>query len=713
MNPGLDRWRSAANRRRLLLFGLAALQTWIATLYTLKILPEHGETLLEKGITALFVILFAWISLGFLTALAGFFSLMFGRGKYNVSSLLDDADSLTELPRTAIVAPICNEDVARVFAGLRATYQSVKEAGALKHFDFYILSDTSDPDHWVQEEQAWSQWCKEENDFERIHYRLRHTKIKRKTGNLADFCRRWGADYRYMIVFDADSFMAGDTLTSMVKIMEKRHEIGILQTSPLSVNKESLYARIQQFGNHVYGPLFTAGLNFWQKGDGYYWGHNAIIRMAPFMEYCSLERLPGPAPMGGEILSHDFVEAAYIRRAGWEVWLAHDLPGSYEEPPPTLLDELKRDRRWSQGNLQHLKLITGWGIRPTHRIMFLYGMMAYGSSLLWLALLALSTLEVAQRAKEEVSYFPDHYTLFPSWPEAWHPEWVISLTVATATLLFLPKILGIIYLSLKARKSRLYGGAGALSLSVFLESLLSALLAPVRMLFHSRYVVTTLRGHQVGWGTQQRDDSQTGWGEATIQHGPGTLLGLGWGVYIYTINPDYLLWVSPILLALISAIPVSVLSSRRSLGRWARKKKLFLIPAETQPEKLLLDLRSLESALDESLQQGFQAAVVHPGIHALHLSLLPERNHQPEKTRERLKKLREKALQSGPQNLEKSEKLALLRDRESLQWLHQQVWGSENPGVLKAWGLEPHASNGLKEDGVALKPMTTPDKEAS
>lgn len=703
MKPAIDRWRAAANRRRLLLFGLAALQTWVASLYMLKVLPDHGETLLEKAITALFVILFAWISLGFLTALAGFFSLTFGRGHYNVSSLLKQSKPLP-LARTAIVAPICNEDAARVFAGLRATYASLKATGQLEHFDFYVLSDTSDPDHWVEEEQAWSQWCKDENDFEHIHYRLRHTKIKRKTGNLADFCRRWGNAYRYMIVFDADSFMAGSTLTSMVQIMQQRPEIGILQTSPLSVNKESLYARMQQFGNHVYGPMFTAGLNFWQKGDGYYWGHNAIIRMAPFMEYCSLERLPGSAPMGGEILSHDFVEAAYIRRAGWEVWLAHDLPGSYEEPPPTLLDELKRDRRWSQGNLQHLKLITNWGIRPTHRIMFLYGMMAYGSSLLWLLLLTLSTIEIATHASEKVSYFPDHYTLFPQWPEAWHPEWVISLTVATITLLFLPKLLGIIYLWIKAKRSREYGGIGALSVSVVLESFLSALLAPIRMLFHSRYVVTTLRGHQVGWGTQQRDDAQTGWKEAFIQHGPGTLLALLWGGYIYVIKPEYLLWISPILASLLLAIPLSVLSSKTSLGRKARALKLFLIPSETAPDSLLLDLQEHEHALEANLQPGFFAAVTHPGIHALHLSLLPYRKVLPDTTSESLQALREKALDKGPESLDKSEKTALLRDRESLIWLHAHVWGSENPQVLEAWKItpasrEPRPPETLKEVG--------------
>lgn len=679
-------WRGAANRRRVMLFGLAALQTWVATLYTLKVLPEHGGNWLEVAITVLFVILFSWISLGFWTAVAGFFSLTFGRGKYNISHVLSQAGD-TPLPKTAIVTPICNEDVARVFAGLQATYRSLKKAGRLDDFEFFILSDSNDPDTWIQEEQAWANWCREENDHTRIHYRLRRTKIKRKTGNLSDFCRRWGANYRYMIVFDADSFMSGETLANMVKIMERRHEVGILQTVPYSMNRSSLYARVQQFGNHVYGPLFAAGLNFWQMGDGYYWGHNAIIRMAPFMEHCALERLPGKAPMGGEILSHDFVEAAYMRRAGWEVWLAHDLPGSFEEPPTTLLDELKRDRRWSQGNLQHLRLITGWGIQPTHRVMFLYGMMAYGSSLFWLILLGLSTAEVALRSKTEFSYFPDHPTLFPTWPEAWHPEWVIGLTVATATLLFFPKILGIFYIALKLKARRFFGGFLGLTFSVLLEAILSALLAPVRMLFHARYVLMTLLGREVGWGTQQRDENRTGWGEAFIQHGGGTLLAVAWGAFVYSIDPTYLWWISPILGALFIAPVLSVITSLRSLGRLSRRLGLFVIPSESRPETLVSDLRSLHQLKASAPQQGFTQAITDPVIHALHMSLLPKRDKQPPETKAALMTLREQVFKEGPDSISKKEKMSLLNDAESLEWLHEAVWSLNQNEIQQHWPL--------------------------
>ncbi len=690
MSSRFDHWQRVAIVRRLFLFGLAGTQTLIATRYLLKTLPHHGDTPLELAITILFAILFGWISLGFWTAMAGFVVTLFPSNRFSITRILDEGEGEASIPlaKTAIVIPICNEDVDRVFAGLRATYNSLKQTGHLDHFEFFVLSDSNDPDNWVEEEHAWARWCREERDFDRIHYRLRRTRIKRKTGNIADFCRRWGNQYRYMLVFDADSIMSGEAIVKMVRIMEKRHQIGILQTAPLTVNRESLYARVQQFGNHVYGPLFAAGLNFWQMGDGYYWGHNAIIRLAPFIEFCSLERLPGKAPMGGEILSHDFVEAAYIRRAGWEVWLAYDIEGSYEEAPPTLLDELKRDRRWSQGNLQHLRLISGWGIRTTHRIMFLYGMMAYGSALLWLILLGVSTVEVATRIRTAPVYFPDRFTLFPSWPEAWHPEWVMALLAATATLLFLPKILGSIYIGLRRRQARLYCGFLGLNFSVFFEALLSVLLAPVRMLFHSKYVLLTLMGRDVRWGTQTREDAETRWLDALRHHGFGTLLAIAWGGYIYTVDPTFLIWTSPIIGALVLAAPVSVLTSKVSLGRGARAAGLFCIPAETRRDPLLRDLDQLiehHELSHHGAVRGFAKAVIDPVVNAIHLSLLPKNKKFPPETERELRELRDKVFRGGPDALSKREKFRLLMDPDSMAWLHQNLWRSTDPEILDAW----------------------------
>ena len=440
-DPG-GRWRQRASRRRIVLVALILGQTVIATDYMMRILPYHGREPLEIAILILFAILFAWISAGFWTAVAGFWLLARGNDRFAISrhSLGSTAADIPPDTQTAIVMPICNEDVQRVFAGLRATYESLAGTGALDRFDFYVLSDTGNADTRVAELDAWLSLCRAVDGFGRVFYRWRQHRIKRKSGNIADFCRRWGRKYRYMIVLDADSVMTGECLTSLVRIAEANPDAGIVQTAPRAAGRDTLYARVQQFATGVYGPLFTAGLHFWQFGESHYWGHNAIIRVAPFIRYCALGRLPGRGALSGEILSHDFVEAALMRRAGWGVWIAYDLPGSYEEMPPNLIDELSRDRRWCQGNLMNFRLFWMRGLHPAHRAVFMTGVMAYVSAALWFLFLILSTVLLAIHTLSEPEYFVEPYQLFPLWPE-WRPEWAITLFSATATLLCLPKVL--------------------------------------------------------------------------------------------------------------------------------------------------------------------------------------------------------------------------------------------------------------------------------
>ncbi|HKE49768.1 MAG TPA: glucans biosynthesis glucosyltransferase MdoH, partial [Rhodanobacteraceae bacterium] len=377
------RWQVAASIRRFALLALIIAQTIFATDYMAAVLPYHGRQPLEIGILVLFAILFLWVSAGFWTAMAGFVLQLHGRDRYSVSAHGAAQTPIGADSRTAIVMPICNENVARVFAGLRATHDSLAHTGELKHFDFFVLSDTSEPDLRIAEREAWLDLCRRTHGFGRIFYRRRQHRIKRKSGNVADFCRRWGKGYKYMVVLDADSVMTGRCLVELMRLMEAHPDAGIIQTAPHAFGRETLYARIQQFATRVYGPLFVAGLHFWQLGESHYWGHNAILRVAPFMRHCALGRLPGRGALSGEILSHDFVEAALMRRAGWGVWIAYDLSGSFEEMPPNLLDELKRDRRWCLGNLINSRLFFAQGLHAAHRAVFFTGIMAYVSAPLW------------------------------------------------------------------------------------------------------------------------------------------------------------------------------------------------------------------------------------------------------------------------------------------------------------------------------------------
>ena len=336
-------------------------------------------------------------------------------------------------------------------------------ADALDHFDFFVLSDTANPDACVAELDAWNALREELGAESRLFYRHRRRRVKRKSGNIDDFCRRWGAKYRYMVVLDADSVMTGECLTTLVRLMEARPDAGIIQTAPRAVGRDTLHARMQQFANQVYGPVFTAGLHYWQLGESHYWGHNAIIRLEPFMQHCVLAPLPGRGSLAGEILSHDFVEAALMRRAGYGVWIAYDLDGSFEETPPNLIDEVKRDRRWCHGNLMNARLMFARGMHPVHRWVFLTGALAYLSAPLWLGFLALSTWLLLAHANAEPQYFVMPHQLFPLWP-SWRPEHAWALLAAIASVLFVPKILAAMLAA--ARSASSYGGTLRLMLSV-------------------------------------------------------------------------------------------------------------------------------------------------------------------------------------------------------------------------------------------------------
>ena len=670
------KWRATAALRRATLFSLAFTQTWLATQFMASVLPYQGRQPVEIAILILFAILFGWVSAGFWTAMTGFMVLWFGRDRHAIAATAHDVPIPADA-RTAVVMPIYNENVARVFAGLRATYESLATTGNLPHFDFFVLSDSNDPDTCAAEPHAWLQMCRAVNGFGRVFYRRRLHRIKRKSGNIADFCRRWGRNYRYMVVLDADSIMTGDCLSRLVRMMEANPGAGIIQTAPTAAGRETLHARAQQFAGKVYGPLFAAGLHFWQLGESYYWGHNAIIRVEPFIEHCALRRLPGRGALSGEILSHDFVEAALMRRAGWAVWLAYDLPGSYEELPPNLIDELTRDRRWCQGNLMNFRFFLMKGLHPAHRAVFVNGVMAYLSAALWFLFLVLSTVLLAIHTLVEPEYFVEPFQLFPLWPE-WRPARAVALFCTTATLLFLPKLAGVL---LACRRARSFGGAVQIAASSAAETALSMLLAPVRMLFHTQFVAAALAGWTVQWKSPPREDAQTTWGEACRRHGWHTVIGSVWAGVVYWLNPEYLWWLLPIVGALIVSIPLSVYTSRVSLGRRARAVGFFSTPEEARPPRVLR--RAQELLQEQPALPDFAAAVTDPIVNALACASGAVRAQQPPSLRNARMRHAEHALVHGPHALTARQKLMLLGDATLLEELYARL-GARAPAVSRS-----------------------------
>lgn len=662
-------WQGAGRWRRGLLSLLVAVQTAMASWTMSVVLPYHGTQPLELVTLIVYAVLFAWISFGFWTAIMGFVSLLAVPGRYDVLRQTPPDQPVGADARTAVVMAICNEDVRRVYAGLRATWESLAATDVAQHFDLFILSDTSDPDARVAELAAWRDLCAQVQGFGRIFYRHRTVRIKRKSGNISDFCRRWGSRYRYMVVLDADSVMSGACLKRLVQVMEAHPNAGIVQTAPRAAGHDTLYARFQQFASRVYGPVFTAGLHFWQLGESHYWGHNAIIRVAPFICHCALGRLPGRGPLAGEILSHDFVEAALMRRAGWAVWIAHGLAGSYEDMPPNLLDELKRDRRWCQGNLMNFRLFFSKGLQPAHRAIFMIGVMAYLSAPIWFLFLLLSTALLVQTTLQPPQYFTQPYQLFPIWPQ-WHPGWAVGLFTATVLLLFLPKILAV--LLLLVRGARGFGGRLRLIASTLLEFLFSALLAPIRMLFHTSFVILPFLGITLQWKSPQRDNAQTSWRMALRHHALGTLLGCAWAAGVYWVNPGYLWWLAPIVGSLIVSIPISVYSSRTSLGRAARRGGLLLIPEEAEPPPELRATARYNAATDRL--PGFADAVLDPALNALVCAVGRPRPLHPVGVHE--KRWASVLAVQGLAALDDADRNRVLNDPLLLSRLHVQAWAA-------------------------------------
>ncbi|MCU0807046.1 MAG: glucans biosynthesis glucosyltransferase MdoH [Candidatus Contendobacter sp.] len=676
--------------RRVVFFLLVLLTTLVAMGLMVSVFQTDGLSPMELILLLLYAILFSWICISFWTAFMGFFICLTGHDHWAISRHPGTPpDPAAPPPRTAILMPIYNEDSERVFAGLRAIHQSLADTGQLAGFDFFVLSDTRDPEVWVEEELRWQNMVRALDGKGRIFYRNRPENTSRKSGNLEDFCTRWGSQYRYMIVLDADSIMKGETLVEMVRIMERQPRVALLQTPPVPINRESLFARILQFAGSLYNRMFTAGLNYWQLGETNYWGHNAIIRIQPFLDHCGLPKLPGREPFGGDILSHDFVEAALLRRAGWEVWLAYDLEGSYEEIPPTLIDYAKRDRRWCQGNLQHLRLALSHGFNSLSRLHFSMGVMSYMASPLWLLFLIATGVEAYFQTQHEPVYF---------FGENWAPVWPVSFAVemttvllVTLTMLFLPKGLALLLLLKDSRLRRDYGGMLKATLSVVLETVFSVLTAPVLMLFQTKFVLAILMRRAVGWPPQQRGDHMTSFREAAQTHGVQTLIGVVAGVLSYQYVPAFFWWFIPVLLGLVLAIPVSMLSSSIALGRQSRELGLFLTPEETEQPVVLRYLEeNLEEdepvlpVLREKPASRFVQALTDPYVNALHLSLLPEREPPGKRRRHYLEGLVHQLEEEGPDSLSAAQKRDLIADPETLQRLHALFWSRPpvNAGML-------------------------------
>lgn len=572
--PPAGPWSGIAGPRtilaRLIAFGGALA---IAICGSLQMIRAFGDniTVLQGILLVLFVITFGWVGMSFCSMLAGFLA-----RRPTTPAGPNDA-------RIAIVMPVYHESAADTTGLLASLALDLEREGLADRTEIFVLSDSRQPDAVVAEMAAVGR-LKAMSPLP-VWYRRRVSNEGRKAGNVAEFIRRWGGRFDHLVVLDADSVMSAATIATLSARMNGDDRIGLIQTMPTLVGGQTIFARLTQFAGRVYGPAIARGVAAWSGDSGNFWGHNAIIRVKAFAACCGLPSLPGRPPFGGTVLSHDFVEAALLRRAGWKVRLDYDLRESYEDGPPTLLDMAVRERRWAQGNLQHLRIIGARGFATISRVHFLIGVFGFLMSPIWLAMILVGLALSANVLLSRPDYFPQTYQLFPEWP-VFDPVRMLWLFIAAMGFLLVPKFIAILRAWMRPL-ARNVGGKARILTSALFEIILSALIAPVQMLIQTRQIYDILRGRDSGWEAQVRAGQMPPWSVVIRRHALHVILGVATLVVLGYLSPEQLIWLSPILAGLILSPLTSRWSGSPVFGRWARRQGLLVTPEERDPPEIL------------------------------------------------------------------------------------------------------------------------------
>ncbi|MEP2654629.1 MAG: glucans biosynthesis glucosyltransferase MdoH [Sedimentitalea sp.] len=538
---------------RLALFGPALIGTGLLMAAIYGWLSETGMTNLEWVLLALIGATFVWVTLSVSTVGVA------------IAGLLAREKSQTRDPRdvtgidVALLVPIYNEVTCDVFGNAAAMLDDLARHSSQHRYTLFVLSDTRDLQIAQDELRAFAALAAQAPDRFAVHYRLRDTNTDRKVGNLVDWITGWGAAYEAMVVLDADSLMTGRAIDRMADELSVDPRAGLIQTFPMLIGATTIFARLQQFSNIAYGWLLAEGLAKWSRTEGNYWGHNAIIRTRAFAESAGLPYLHGRRGKAELILSHDFVEAGLLRRAGWQVRFLPRVTGSFEETPGTLIDYVLRDQRWCRGNLQHLRLLRTKGLHPVSRYHMFHGAVSYLLSPAWFILLIIWASLGVDADTNVVRYFNEANPLFPDWPpEMSHIDSAVFLIIMYAMLLT-PKLVGAGIIAMHPKATRVYGGRGAFLTAFSVEVILSIAYAPIMMVQQTRAVIRASLGQSDAWAAQSRQAHayplrtlvRFHWAETVI--GLVLLSGLATGLVS--------LWLIPIAASLCLAVPLSALSA--------------------------------------------------------------------------------------------------------------------------------------------------------
>jgi membrane glycosyltransferase len=573
-----DATRASVTGRRILFAALVLAS--IAGLMALAAaaLSAGGLDGFDIALLVLFGLTMPWSVIGFWNATIGFFIMRFARDP--VAAVLPLAAKVSDdepiHASTAILMCVRNEPPDRVIRNLDAMMGDIEAAGFAARFHVYVLSDTGIADVAATEEQAFAALSGKWRGRMPVTYRRRELNTGFKAGNIRDFLDRWGDDHELMVTLDTDSFMTAAAILRMVRVVQADPQLGILQGLVVGMPSTSAFARIFQFGMRLGMRSWTIGSAWWQADCGPYWGHNAAIRIAPFKAHCHIPELPGEGVLRGHVLSHDQIEAALMRRAGYEVRVLPEEDLGWEENPPTLIEFIRRDQRWCQGTLQYAFFVGQPGIKPVSRFQLAFAMLMFLGSPAWIGLLVVATLALS---------------LAPSPGDFMRADYGWPLLAVVLVMWFAPKIATVLDVLTRPELRRAFGGTARFLASVAAETVFFILLSPIMWFCHTLFLAGLPFGRAIGWIGQMRDDHTIPWSVAAQQLWPHTTLGALSLVMLAIFQPAALPYAFVLMAGgLVLSIPLCVVTSQPALGLALARIGIGRLPEETRPPEALTRL---------------------------------------------------------------------------------------------------------------------------
>src|SRR3954468_6587602 len=505
--PAVPAWRPA-------LFFLSVGLTIVGLVWIAAIaLSPGGLGLLDVVLLALFVVTLPWYVIGFWNATIGLLIMRFARDPVAavtpVAGRVRGDEPITA--STAILLCVRNEPPARAARLLEPMLEGLAATDMGERFHLYVLSDTDDADIAAAEQSCFNTLARTWRGRVGLSYRRRDGNTGYKAGNIRDFCERWGNRHDFALMLDADSAITVELLLKLVRIMQIDPQIGIVQSLVIGMPSASPFARIFQFGMRLSMRSYTIGSAWWQGDCGPYWGHNAIVRIAPFMAHCHLPVLSEGALVKGHVLSHDQLEAVLMRRAGYAVRVLAEEGSSFEQNPPTLVEFMRRDLRWCQGNMQYWSFLQLPGLRPVSRYQLVFALLMFLGSPAWIGLLLFGTLGVV---------------LAPTPADFMRWDAGIALLFFVLVMWFAPNIATMIDVLTRPKLRYLFGGGVRFSASFLMTIVFVVLVAPIMWVSHTVFLARLLFGRTIEWGAQARDDHEVPWSLALRHFWPQTLVGL-------------------------------------------------------------------------------------------------------------------------------------------------------------------------------------------